>query len=104
MPRRIRKSNEARRDLREHFLYLARLNVTLARRFLRAFDNAVEQLVEMPEMAGRWEPLHPGPEELRVWTIRRFPNYLIFYRIIADGIEVVRVLHGAQDIERLLGG
>ena len=27
-------------------------------------------------------------------------SYLIFYRPIDDGIEVVRVLHGARDIER----
>jgi toxin ParE1/3/4 len=25
-------------------------------------------------------------------------NYLIFYRPISDGIEIVRVLHGARDI------
>ncbi len=32
--------------------------------------------------------------------LRSFPvgNYLIFYRAVADGIAVVRVLHGARDI------
>jgi toxin ParE1/3/4 len=28
-------------------------------------------------------------------------NYLIFYRPLADGIEIVRVLHGARDIDSL---
>jgi plasmid stabilization system protein ParE len=36
--------------------------------------------------------------------IRRHPfgNYLIFYRVGTNAIEVVHVLHGARDYERLL--
>jgi toxin ParE1/3/4 len=36
--------------------------------------------------------------------IRRCPyrQYLILYRVLADAVEVVRVLHGARDIDRLL--
>lgn len=29
-------------------------------------------------------------------------NYLIFYRIVAEAVEIVHVLHGAMDYERLL--
>jgi plasmid stabilization system protein ParE len=45
-------------------------------------------------------PLLPGREES---GIRRRPygDYLIFYRI-ADAVEVLHVLHGAVDDERLL--
>ena len=34
----------------------------------------------------------------RSWSLGR---YLILYRIIPDGIEVVRVIHGARDLEHL---
>jgi toxin ParE1/3/4 len=30
-------------------------------------------------------------------------RYLVFYRIVADGIEVARILHGARDLKRLFG-
>ena len=35
--------------------------------------------------------------------LRSFPvnNYVIFYRSVDNGIEVIRVLHGARDIESL---
>jgi toxin ParE1/3/4 len=33
---------------------------------------------------------------------RPFGNYLIFYRVGADAIEVVHILHGARDYEPLL--
>lgn len=29
-------------------------------------------------------------------------NYLIFYRPLPDGIEILRVLHGARDIAAIL--
>ena len=33
--------------------------------------------------------------------LRSFPfeRYIIFYRSVPDGIEVIRVLHGARDVE-----
>jgi len=36
--------------------------------------------------------------------IRRKPyrNYLIFYRVRKDAVEILHVLHGARDYERLL--
>ena len=35
--------------------------------------------------------------------LRSFPvgNYIIFYRPIEDGVEIVRVLSGARDIDAL---
>jgi plasmid stabilization system protein ParE len=37
------------------------------------------------------------------WLIAGFNNYLIFYRAIPEGIEVLHVYHGARDIESLFG-
>jgi plasmid stabilization system protein ParE len=33
-----------------------------------------------------------------------FAKYLVFYRPVANGIEIFRVLHGARDIEGILAG
>jgi toxin ParE1/3/4 len=57
-----------------------------------AFERQLAMLAAMPG-SGRKEPkLAPN--------LRSFPvgNYLLFYRPIADGIALVRVLHGARDI------
>jgi toxin ParE1/3/4 len=40
----------------------------------------------------------PGLRNMRWLPVKGFPNYLVFYRPILRGIEVVRVLHGARDI------
>ena len=43
-------------------------------------------------------------DEVRL-GLRTFPvgNYLLIYRPVQDGIEIVRVLHGRGDIEQLFG-
>ena len=40
-------------------------------------------------------------EPLRFWHVR---SYLIIYRAEKRPIEVVRVLHGARDVQAILGG
>jgi len=40
---------------------------------------------------------------VRSWTVTGFENYLIFYRPVEGGIEILRVVHGARDLENLFG-
>jgi toxin ParE1/3/4 len=37
---------------------------------------------------------------IRAWPIKGYRNFLIFYRESRGSILVVRVLHGARDIEK----
>ena len=39
---------------------------------------------------------------VRVWRIRGFNKHLVFYRLIADSIEVLHVLHGSRDLPVIL--
>ena len=43
-------------------------------------------------------------EGVRRVPVSGFTAYLLFYMPRADGIDVVRVLHGARDIEHLFTG
>jgi toxin ParE1/3/4 len=36
-----------------------------------------------------------------MWSIRGFQNYIVFYRPLEDGVDVVRVIHGARDIQAI---
>jgi toxin ParE1/3/4 len=77
--------------------------LTTAERFLVATQRAFEKLGTMPELAGRCESENPALAELRVWQVPGFRKYLIFYRVISNGIEIKRVIHGARDLESLFG-
>jgi toxin ParE1/3/4 len=98
---RIVKTLEAENDLVSHFVFIGRQSVRNADRFLRAADQACQTLATMPSLGSPCDSSRPALAGLRIWSIRKFPKYLIVYRPLADGIEVVRVLHGRRDIESL---
>lgn len=67
-----------------------------------AADKVVRKIEEKCLMLSTSSAIGKKRDELAK-NLRSFPvgNYIIFYRIIADGIQVVRVLHSAQDITKL---
>ncbi len=77
-------------------------SLAAADRFIAAVDRAFEQLARMPGIGTRYEPDDPAYPELRCFPVSGFRKHLIFYRPLQDGIEVVRVLHGAHDIGAIL--
>jgi len=100
MLRRVIRRPAANRDLIECFVYIASDSEESATRFLRAEETFLD-LAGMPGMRISTSFSDSEDRNLRRWRIRGFENFLIFYRPIEDGIEVIRVLHGAREIERL---
>ena len=92
----------ARRDLLEAFVHIGRNSVPAARRFLEAAEQTFQRLAGMPGIGTRYDPDTPALSELRYFPVAKFPKYLVFYRPTPDGIEIVRVLHGARDLATIL--
>jgi toxin ParE1/3/4 len=101
--RRVVRKPRARRDLLEHFVYIGEnASVEDAERFLGAAEAAFEQLAKRSAMGVRRDYYHkPGLAGIRMWPISGFDKYLVFYRPTEQGIDVIRVLHGARDLKRL---
>jgi toxin ParE1/3/4 len=57
----------------------------------------------MPEAGGVCELRAPAAAGLRMWPIRGFEKHVIFYRPTPTGVEIVRVLHGARNLEVFFG-
>jgi toxin ParE1/3/4 len=93
----------ANRDLVEIFRHYAReAGISVADRFFAQAEATFARLADMPGMGTRYEPEEPLYADLRYFPISRFRMYLVFYRSIPDGIEVLHVLHGARDIAGIL--
>jgi toxin ParE1/3/4 len=88
-------TGEAKQDLIDINGVLFETAPQVANRFLSRFDQKCQLLAKFPEMGRAWNELEP--------PLRSFPidKFLIFYRPISDGIEVVRVLSGYRDIEAI---
>lgn len=72
-------------------------NPARALTFVLELTDQCYTLADMP----RRYPLVPRYEH---YGIRRcvYGNYLIFYRVREDAVEIVHVLHGARDYEAIL--
>lgn len=65
--------------------------------------NWLDRLNELFEVIRDWPGAGPARDELRP-GLRSLPhgNYLIFYRINDDGIDIVRVLDGRRNLHSRL--
>ena len=97
---------QARTDLIDQATYLAeKASPRVSQRFLTAAKETADSLAAMPTKGRRWTSSRIElKEEIRVWKVQGFPKILIFYRIDPDGISIIRLLHGAQDLPAHLEG
>ncbi len=88
----------AREDLEAHALWIARESSERALAFLEAVESSLQHLSAFPELGTSRDWLAPHCRGIRFFPVRGFPRYLLFYRPVADGLEVIRILHAARDI------
>ena len=101
MPR-ILKRAAAKRDLIDHFVFLAEnASVDVAHRFLESTNEAFSLLADMPEIGAPRTFRNPRFASVRMSLVKGFERYLMFYRPLDGGIEVLRVLHGSRNIQEL---
>ncbi len=87
----------AEADLEVIHDYIAAENAAAAAALVTRLEDLAARLADAPGMGRARPELLPN--------LRSFPlgSYLLFYRRSDNGIEVVRVLHGARDIPALFG-
>jgi toxin ParE1/3/4 len=73
-----------------------------ADRFLDRLHPTLMELAKMPGKGSTKRFRAAALSDVRTWRVQGFPNYLICYRPLSDGIEVLAILHGARDLRRLL--
>ena len=93
---------QARRDIIEAALHIAGDNPNAADRFLAAIEETFAALRRLPKMGAPRPFADSRLAGLRMFPVTGFTTYLTFYQPRDErGIVVVRVLHGARDIERI---
>jgi toxin ParE1/3/4 len=88
-------SQPAIRDLESISSYFADVNIEAGEKFLEGFSKRCKQLVSFPNIGRSYDSLQLG--------LRGLPleGYIILYRAINDGVEIVRVVNGRQDLRLL---
>jgi len=83
----------ANADLGEIWIFIAADNPVQADDFIDLIDAKLQNLSRQPGLGRRREELAAG--------LRSFPvgRYVIFYLQVQDCLQIVRILHGARDLD-----
>jgi plasmid stabilization system protein ParE len=87
-------------DLFDIWSFIAPDNSTAADRVEEAVFRACDFLADSP-LAGRIrKELTPHP--VRFWVVQQYSNYLIVYDPEKKPLQIIRILHGARDLSKVL--
>lgn len=88
-------SPSASRDLNAIADYFLARNVDAGERLFQEFTKKCQYIAQFPNLGRSYSYLRR--------SLRGLPldGYIIFYRLVEDGVEIVRVVSGRQNLESL---
>ena len=89
-------------DLINLWVYIARDNPAAADRVYQAAEKTFEALASMSGVGTIYRSKRTKLRDLRFFPVKQFPNYVIYYREISEGIEIIRILHAHMEKHRRL--
>ncbi len=90
-------SPDALQDLQDIWDFISSGNVNAAAELEDEFFNAVEKLAQYPRMGHTRSDI--TDRDVRFWTTG---SYLIVYREGPSALQILAILHGAQDIPEVI--
>lgn len=102
MMRQLRVLASATADIKNSFGYLhEQSDLETAWRFFAGVQESFEQILQMPFIGSPRRFRAFRIRDLRQWPVKGFEDFLIFYRVTSDRVEVHRLLHGRRNLEAI---
>ena len=92
----------AESDLINLWVFIARDNRVAADKVYEAVEQTFATLASMPAMGTLYQPKRRRLEGIRFFPVTHFQKYIIYYRVIQGGIEIIRVLHAHMERQKRL--
>jgi toxin ParE1/3/4 len=91
---------EADRELDQQAdFYVRQASPNTAQRWYDQVQATLQFLARNPNIGAPWLPLgRPRLSTVRAWRVDGFKDFIVFYRPVEDGIEVLHVLRGSRDL------
>jgi toxin ParE1/3/4 len=88
-------SPSASRDLNQIADYFLEVNLEAGEKLFREFNKKCQKLAIFPNMGRSYSQIR---DDLRGLPL---DGYIVLYKVIDDGIEILRIVSGRQDLESL---
>ncbi len=97
----IERSVQSLRDIEEAFVYIAEDNLDSAVYFLVAVEDSLEILSAHPMIGSKRLFENKKLNELRIWRIKGFENYVVVYLPSSENkiVKILRLLNVKRDFE-----
>lgn len=96
------KRPQVERDIEEAFVFIGKNDFDTGLDFLFAVEQSLEMVGQNPFIGSEREFISPELHGERMWRVKTYVKYLIFNRVQSDRIEVLRLIHNAQDYNRII--
>jgi toxin ParE1/3/4 len=101
-PRHIVLTDAAVSDILEQAdWYEEQSGLKLARRWEKAVTSVLLRVAVTPSAGAQCAFKAPDLQGVRRVPVPRFPKHLVFYRFRNDELIILRIVHGARDLEGL---
>ena len=90
---RVTRRPQAEVDILEIWDFIAGDSIAAADKWVDDLDEKMSLWATQPMMGRARDELAPGVRSLA------FGRYVVFFAPLPDGIDIVRVMHGARDID-----
>jgi plasmid stabilization system protein ParE len=87
-------------DLSDIWEYIAEDSADAANRVESAILSACASLARYPSLGSKRNEITPLP--VRLWTVTRYPNFIVVYRPNTEPLQVIAVLHGERNLKAIL--
>lgn len=101
MSGRIFKRPQAERDIEEAFVFIAERDEDAGLDFLFAVEETLELVAVNPLIGAERRFAAPELSGIRMWRVKSYEKYLIFYFVREDAIEIIRLVHSSLDYTRV---
>jgi plasmid stabilization system protein ParE len=89
-------------DIMDYAEYMDSHNPESGDKFIDAAFDAFEELSRFSFIGKPLDSDNPKLENIRIWRVKKFEQYLIFYKATKDSVDILRIFHSKMNFIVLL--
>ena len=81
--------------------YLGQNDPAKGQQFIDACEETFAELADMPHLGSARSFNNPNLKNIRMWHVKGYADYLIFYQPAKTALKLLHIVHGARDYRAL---